>query len=85
VENPRPGGGPLTVYAVPTAGPRRLAGTVVAAQSTRLNFNVVTTGQYRLVAETAGRTQLTSNLVTVGPGDTIWWDLTANIATVGRE
>ena len=73
----------LSVYAVPEVGSRSLVGAVEPGATATLRFNPMAgTGQFRFVAETTAGNEIASNPVTISPGATVRWDVSANIATV---
>jgi hypothetical protein len=82
VENPPAAAGSLTIYAVPRVGPRRLVGHLSAAREGSFTFLTGATDQYVLVAEGLGGGRIVSNPITLSPGSTVRWDMTANIALI---
>lgn len=71
----------LSVYLVPEFGSRRLIGQVQPGRSRVIRFNPLGSGgQFRFAAETTFGREIVSNPVSVELGDSIRWDLSANIA-----
>ena len=78
----------ITVYAWSDVGSRQLLGNVSPGSQGTLRFHAAhITGSYRLVARVASQTQgdyLVSNSVALVGGETITWDVRANVVLVAR-
>lgn len=74
----------LSVFAVSDLGARRLAGVVRPGETTTLSFPGEVAEQYRFSAETAGGREIVSDPVTLGPGDLVVWDVSANLIVPGE-
>ena len=73
----------LSIYAVPEFGSRRLVGQVQPGATRVLRFDPsITAGQVRFAAEAGFNRTIQSNPVTVARGDSVRWDVNANIAVV---
>jgi hypothetical protein len=74
----------ITVWAVPQNGTRVRVGDVPANQTVTLSFSPVLPGPYIFVAEQLSGSRIAaSNPVSPLAGETVRWNLTSNIATVG--
>jgi hypothetical protein len=74
----------VTVWALPQNGIRIRVGDVPANQTATLSFSPVQPGPYVFVAEQlSGSPIAASNPVSPRGGETVRWNLTSNIATVG--
>jgi heme/copper-type cytochrome/quinol oxidase subunit 2 len=73
----------VTVWAVPEIGTRVRLGDVLPGQTKALSFNATVAGQYRLLARTTSGAELVSNPIFIGSGDTLVWDMSANIVAPG--
>lgn len=72
----------LSVYAVSDTGTRRLVGVVQPSATRTLTFDpVAVSGQYYFVAEGTSGDEIRSNPITLGRGDTVRWNLSANLVT----
>ena len=72
----------LTIYALPEVGSRSMVGLVDPQETARLTFNSMSAGTYRFMARTTSGQELVSHPITVSPGQTIEWDVRANIVRV---
>jgi hypothetical protein len=74
----------LRIYAVSANGGRTLVGSVSPGASTSLRFNTINRagGEYQFVAEIPLGNPIISNPVSMGPGDTVLWNVRSNLATV---
>ena len=71
----------LSIYAVPEFGSRRLIGQVQPGATRVIRFDPSSGGgQFRFAAEASFGREIVSNPVTLARGDSIRWDLSANIA-----
>ena len=71
----------LTIYAQPQVGVRTRVGSVRPNTTTRLRFSPISGQQYRFIARTNSGAELASNPVTVIRGQSVQWNVHANIAT----
>lgn len=73
----------LRIYLAAATGGRTMVGSVNPGQNATLRFDPVGGGgTYQFIAEIPLGQSIRSNPITFSPGDTIEWDLSANIATV---
>lgn len=73
----------LTIYLVPEIGTRRMIGSVQPGATRVVRFDPISaSGQYQFVAETTFGRDIVSNPVTFRSGDSIRWDVSANLAVV---
>lgn len=70
----------LSVFAIPEVGSRRLVGVVRPGETTTLAFSGRTAESYRFAAETTTGREIVSNTITLAPGSSAIWDVSANIA-----
>ncbi|HET8657341.1 MAG TPA: hypothetical protein VFL93_17570 [Longimicrobiaceae bacterium] len=76
----------LSIYLQPGLGARRLLGSVGPGQTRTLTTSSTgASGQFVLVARTLSGQSLVSNPIVAGSGQTIVWDLRANVARLDSE